>query len=192
MPERKANYPVNQLFIKRHSPRAIADKPLEKDVLMSLFEAARWAPSSYNNQPWRYVYAFKGSQAWQDLQDFLVPQNRLWTLNAPAVIVALSHNLFSYNNRPSRTHSFDAGSAWVSLALQAADMGLVAHAMEGFDYDGVRSYLAIPDSYTVEAMIVVGYPGNVNDLPSDLQKGDLELTGRMSVEDFAFQDTFKS
>ncbi|MBY0110285.1 MAG: nitroreductase family protein [Candidatus Babeliaceae bacterium] len=189
--ERKANYPINPLFLKRHSPRAIADKPLEKEKLMSLFEAARWAPSSYNNQPWRYVYSFKGSRVWQGLQALLVPQNRLWTSNAPVIICVLSHNLFQHNNQPSRTHSFDAGSAWENLALQAADMDLVAHAMEGFDYEGVRTYLSIPNMYTVEAMIVVGYPGNIDDLPQDLRKGDLEYTDRMPLENFAFEDTFK-
>jgi len=191
MNQRKANYPIDHLFIKRHSPRAIADMPLEKDKLMSLFEAARWAPSSFNNQPWRYVYAFKGSETWAGLQDLLVPHNRLWTINAPVIVSAISHNLFSYNNQSSRTHSFDAGAAWENLALQATNMGLVVHAMEGFDYDGVRAYLSIPDTYTVEAMIVVGYPGKVENLPQDLRNGDLELTQRIPVEDFAFEDGFK-
>lgn len=190
--ERKTNHPIDPLFIKRHSPRAIADMPLEKEKLMSLFEAARWAPSSYNNQPWRYVYAFKGSEAWAGLQNLLVPQNRLWTIHAPVIIVALSHNLFSYNKQPSRTHSFDAGAACENLALQATNMGLVVHAMEGFDYHGVRAYLSIPETYTVEAMVVVGYPGKVEDLPQDLRKGDLELTQRMAVEDFAFENSFKA
>lgn len=191
MPERTPQYPINQLFIKRHSPRAVADKPLEKEKLIALFEAARWAPSSYNNQPWRYVYACKGSQAWQALQGLLVPQNRVWTLNAPVIISVISHNLFSHNNRPSRTHSFDTGAAWENFALQACDMGLVAHAMEGFDYDGVRAYLQIPDTYTVEAMVVVGYPGAIEELPPDLQKGDLNWTDRVPVEQFAFENTFK-
>jgi len=191
MNQRKANYPIDPLFTKRHSPRAIADMPIEKDKLMALFEAARWAPSSFNNQPWRYVYAFKGSETWAGLQDLLVPHNRLWTINAPVIIAAISHNLFSYNNQSSRTHSFDAGAAWENLALQAANMGLVVHAMEGFDYVGVRAYLSIPDTYTVEAMIVVGYPGKVENLPQDLRNGDLELTQRIPVEDFAFEDGFK-
>ncbi len=191
MNPRKPNYPINPLFIKRHSPRAIADKPLEKDKLMQLFEAARWAPSSYNNQPWRYVYAFKGSETWAGLQDLLEPQNRLWTIKAPVIIAVISHNLFHYNHQPSLTHSFDAGAAWENLALQAADMDLVAHAMQGFDYTGVRNYLSIPETYTVEAMIVVGYPGKIDDLPQDLRKGDLELTQRIAVEEFAFENSFK-
>jgi nitroreductase len=138
------------------------------------------------------VYAFKGSQVWQGMQDLLVPQNRLWTNSAPVIIVALSHNLFSYNKQPARTHSFDAGAAWENFALQATAMNLVTHAMQGFDYDGVRTYLSIPDTYTVEAMIVVGYPGNIQDLPQDLRKGDLELTDRMPVNDFAFENSFTS
>jgi nitroreductase len=131
MEQRKSDYPLDELFLKRHSPRAIADKPLAKELLMSLFEAARWAPSSYNNQPWRYVYAFKGSDTWQALQQLLTPQNQLWTAPAPVIIAALSHNLFSYNNAPARTHSFDAGAAWENFALQATKLNLLVHAMEG-------------------------------------------------------------
>ena len=190
MNPRKTEYPIAGLFTDRRSSRAIADRPLEKEKLMSLFEAARWAPSAYNSQPWRYVYACKGSQAWQDLQNLLTPQNRIWTTRAPVVVVLISRTLYTYNDQPSRDHAFSTGSAWENFALQATIMGLVSHAMEGFDDDAVRTYLKIPPEYAIAAMAVTGYPGSVDELPQELQKGDREWTDRMPVDQFVFEDEF--
>ncbi|RMF89422.1 MAG: nitroreductase [Methanobacteriota archaeon] len=168
--ERRPDHPVDPLFIRRWSPRAMSGEPLSEEELMTLFEAARWAPSSYNNQPWRFLYARRGTEHWKLFFDLLYEGNQAWAKRAGALIVAVSKETFDYNGRPSITHSFDAGAAWENLALQGTVMGLVVHAMQGFDYGKARTALAIPDGYRVEAMIAVGRPGRKEELPPQLQE----------------------
>lgn len=188
---RKAMYPINDMFINRWSPRAMSGKDISHEQLMSLFEAARWAPSSFNGQPWRFIYAHRNTPQWDALYNLMVLANQEWTKNAAVLMVVVSRNSFEYNNKPSRTHSFDAGSAWMSLALQASMMNLVAHGMEGFDYDKARKDLHIPDEYTVEAMIAIGYPGALDVLSPELQKKEV-LSDRKKVEEFIFEGIFSS
>jgi nitroreductase len=186
---RKADYPVNDMFINRWSPRAMSGEPITHAELMSLFEAARWAPSSFNEQPWRFIYAYRDTPEWDTLFNLLVPFNRIWTKNAAALIVIISHNLSEFNHKLFPTHSFDTGSAWMSLALQASSMGLIAHGMAGFDYEKARADLHIPNEYTVEAMVVIGKPGPLNVLPDELQKKEVP-SGRKKVEEFISEGTF--
>lgn len=108
---RKANYPIEPLILNRYSPRALSGEPITETQLMTLFEAARWAPSSYNNQPWRFIYATRDSEYWPTFLGLLVEANKIWAKDAAVLIIVASHNNFSYNNKPSRTHSFDAGAA---------------------------------------------------------------------------------
>lgn len=187
--KRKSAFPIDPLFLKRQSSRALSSTPLTHQELMTLFEAARWAPSSYNNQPWRFVYALQGTPFWHHFFNLLAPSNQKWVQNAAALVVLVSAQIFEHNNKPSRTHSFDAGAAWENLALQAVDMGLIAHAMEGFDYDKARSVLSIPDNYTVEAMIAIGYPGNKEELPADLQARE-QPSNRKPLDEIVFQGHF--
>ena len=190
MNKRVAQYPINNIFLERHSPRAMSGEKLSEHELMSLFEAARWAPSSYNNQPWYFVYALRETPAWDHFFDLLVSFNQSWTSKGAVLILVVSKNNFAYNDQPSRTHSFDTGAAVENLALQGLMMGLVVHGMEGFDYDKARQVLRIPDDYTVEAMFVVGKPGSINDLSPELQKRE-ELSDRKRIEEFVFEGTFK-
>ena len=162
---------------------------MHHDELMTLFEAARWAPSSFNGQPWRFVYAHRNTADWERLYSLLVPANQVWAKNAAVLLVIVSRNSFEYNNKPERTHSFDTGSAWMSLALQASMMNFVAHGMEGFNADQARKDLHIPDDYTVEAMVAIGHPGPLDVLPSELQKKE-EPSDRKKVEEFIFEGTF--
>jgi nitroreductase len=191
---RKPQYPINPLFTKRWSPRAMSGELLSTTELMSLFEAARWAPSSYNNQPWRFLYALKNTEYWDLFFNLLVPANQVWVKNGAVLIVVLSRNAFEYNNKPSRTHSFDAGSAWENLALQGADSNLVIHALEGFDYDKARQQLSVPDDYTIEAMIVVGKPGSLDVLPEQLQEKEVPSDRKLVEQIIAegkFNDSLK-
>lgn len=146
---------------------------LRDDELMSLFEAARYAPSSYNNQPWRFLYAKRHSPDWDVFLNLLVEFNRNWAKHAAVLIVILSKKTFDHNGKASRTHSFDAGAAWENLALQAETQGLVAHGMEGFDYDKAREALGIPDDYNVEAIVAIGKKGQKEDLPQELQEKEM-------------------
>ncbi len=186
---RKAMYPINDIFIKRWSPRAMSGKGITQQELMTLFEAARWAPSSFNNQPWRFIYAHRNTPDWDLLYNLMVPANQEWAKNAAVLVVVISHNNFEYNNQPARTHSFDTGSAWMSLALQATFMNLVAHGIQGFDYDKARKDLQIPDDYMVEAMIAIGHPGSASVLSEKLQKSETP-SDRKKVEEFIFEGTF--
>ena len=167
---RKADYPIEKLFLDRWSPRAMSGEEISEAELMVLFEAARWAPSSYNNQPWRILYARRGTPHWQTFFDLMVPQNQVWTKNAAALLVFISKTTFDFNGKPYPTHSFDTGAAWENLALQAWLKGYVAHGMQGFDYDKAKTALDIPEGFRVEAMAAVGRPGKKEDLPPENQK----------------------
>jgi nitroreductase len=167
--KRHADHPIDALFLDRWSPRAMSGDPIADDELMVLFEAARWAPSSFNNQPWRILYARRGSDHWPTFLGLLVDANKVWASKAAALLVFVSKTTFDHNGKPARTHSFDAGAAWENLALQASLRGLVAHGMQGFDYERARTELGIPDEYRVEAMVAVGRPGPREALPEKLQ-----------------------
>jgi nitroreductase len=159
--------------LNRWSPRGMSGDEISRDLLFSLFEAARWAPSSNNNQPWRFIYARRNTDYWPIFFDLLTEQNKIWAKNASVLIVVISKKTFDYNEKPARTHSYDAGAAWENLALQGSLMALVIHGMQGFDYDRARSSLNIPDVFQVEAMIAIGKPGVKEDLPESLQKREL-------------------
>jgi len=148
----------------------MSGQEIETEKLMSLFEAARWAPSSFNNQPWRFLYSRRGSPSWDTFFNLLAPTNKTWAKNAAALILIASKRTFDRDGKPSRTHSFDTGAAWASLALQGSRMGLVVHGMQGFDYDKAQEALKLPTDSTVEAMIAVGLPGRKEDLPEPLRE----------------------
>lgn len=167
---RKPSYDINPLILDRWSPRSFSDYVLSDKELYSLFEAARWAPSAFNNQPWRFIYAKRGSKHWNTLFDLLVDFNKQWCARASVLAVIVSHKLFEHNNKPSRSHQFDTGAAWENLALQATFQGLAVHAMEGFDLETARKNLGIPDEYDVLAMVAIGRKGPKESLPPELQK----------------------
>ena len=185
---RVPDHEIEPHFVKRWSPRAMSGEPLSEADLMRLFEAARWAPSSGNSQPWRFVYARAGTPHFDRLFGLLKEGNRAWNARAGALIVALSKNVLD-NGRPLRTHSYDTGAAWMSLALQGFSMGLVVHGMGGFDYDRARSELGVPDDFTVDAMIAVGHPGKIEDLPERDRPREAP-SGRRPVRELVFEGKF--
>lgn len=137
---------------------------------MRLFEAARWAPSSFNAQQWRALYARRGTKHWPVFFELLVEANKSWAKNAAVLVLFISRKTFDYNGEPSVTHSYDAGAAWENFALQGWREGLVVHGMEGFDYERARVELRIPEEFQVEAMAAVGKPAPKEVLPEKLQK----------------------
>jgi nitroreductase len=167
---READYPVDELFLKRWSPRALSGEALTEEELMTLFEAARWAPSSYNNQPWRILYARRDTEHWPLFFGLLVEGNQTWAKDAAALLLFVSKETFDFNGQTYPTPSFDTGAAWENLALQAALKGLVAHGMQGFDYERARTELNIPEGFHVEAMAAVGRPGDAAALPDKLRE----------------------
>lgn len=165
---RKTEYPIDDLILRRWSPRAFSGENLTKNEIMPLFEAAKWAPSANNLQPWRFLFALKGTDVWDDFFNLLNEANRLWAKNSSVLVLIIS-KLDSYNGlKQNKTAVFDSGASWQNLALQGSAMGLLIHAVSGFDYEKAKSLLEIPDNYTINAMIVVGRPGNKEDLPSAL------------------------
>jgi nitroreductase len=186
---RKPEYNVLDLIINRWSPRAMSGEEIPRQELMSLFEAARWAPSSYNNQPWRFIYALRNTEHWDTFFNLLVPGNQEWCKNGAALILAVSYKYFEFNKQLSRTHSLDAGAATENLALQGYAMGLVVHGLEGFDYDRARVEIQVPDDYTIEAMYVVGKHGPLNVLPEKLREREVP-SDRKKVEEIAFEGKF--
>ncbi|MBI2743225.1 MAG: nitroreductase family protein [Chlamydiales bacterium] len=167
---RKTDYPIDPLIQNRWSPRSMTGEELSDEELLPLFEAARWAPSSYNNQPWRFLYAKRNTPSWELFYNILGDFNKSWTKNAAALVVVISRVNFEHNNKPSVTHSFDAGAAWMSLALEGTSRGLVTHGMEGFDYEKARKDLEVPAGFEVLAMLAIGKRAPKEKLPPALQE----------------------
>ncbi|MBN2383912.1 nitroreductase family protein [bacterium] len=179
---RVSEYPVEECFLKRWSPRAMTGQRIESEVLMQLFEAARWAPSSMNNQPWRFVYSLRDTDYFGEMFGLLAEGNQVWCKNAAALVIILSLNVFESNGRANRTHSFDCGAAWMSLALAGSLMGLVVHGMAGFDYKGAHRLLGLTESYSVEAMCAIGYRAAKDTLPLHLQKREVPSDRKKLVQ----------
>lgn len=188
---RRPDHEISPIFVNRWSPRAMTGEDVARDELLRMFEAARWAMSSFNNQSWRFLYAFRNTPHWQAFYDLLTPGNQSWCRNAGALLVIVSKTAFDHNNKPARTHSFDTGAAWYSFALQGVLLGLVVHGMQGFNYDRAKEDLGVPEGYQVEAMAAVGRPGDPEDLPLALQQKE-EPSQRKKVEEFAFEGGFKA
>lgn len=180
--KRKADHPVDSLFLDRWSPRAMTGEAVSQEDLLSLFEAARWAPSSYNNQPWRLLYARRDSEHWPLFFDLLVEFNQDWAKNAGALVLFISKTHFDFNGEPSVTHSFDTGAAWENLALQGSLKGLVVHGMQGFDYERARTALKIPEGFAVEAMAAIGKPADPATLSDDLKAKEAPSDRRKLAE----------
>lgn len=167
---RESTYPIQPSLLSRVSSRAFSKERLSEEELLSLFEAARWAPSSYNGQPWRFIYARRGDPEWDTLFNVLVDFNKSWCQYADTLVAVVSRQNFEHNDKPSPTASFDAGAAWMSLAVEAHARNMVAHGMEGFDYKGLAKALKIAAPFRVEAMIAIGKAGNKDSLPKELRE----------------------
>ncbi len=186
---RKADYPIEPLFIKRWSPRAMSGESLSDSEIMSLFEAARWAPSTYNEQEWRFLYGRRETAHFQTFLDLLMETNQAWCKHAALLCVVLARKVFTHNGKPNPVHLFDAGSAWENLALQTARMGLVAHGMAGFHFEKARTVLKVPDEFAVCAMFAVGRPGNPDELPAELRERE-KPSGRRPVQQTVCEGPF--
>lgn len=190
---RSAEHDIDPLFLERWSPRAFTDEIISEAELKALFEAARWAPSSYNSQPWRFIYARRGTAHWQTLLGLLNEFNQSWAKNAAALVVIVSKETMALPGKteevPSYSHSFDAGAAWANLALQAVRLGWQAHGMVGFDRGRALSELKVPTGYRVEAAVAIGKPGDKAQLPEALQARETP-SQRNPISATAFEGAF--
>lgn len=187
--KRKSDYPIHPMILNRHSPRAMTGETLSDEEIFSLFEAARWAPSSYNEQPWRFLYAKRETAHWPLFFELLIDFNKEWCANAALLGVILSCTAFERNHAPSPTHSLDAGAAWENLALEGTQRGFVVHGMQGFNYQKAREILQIPDLYQIHAMFAVGKRAPKETLSEALQKKEV-LSQRKKISEFAFEGKF--
>lgn len=170
---RKSDAPIHPLLLNRWSPRSILDEPLPQEVIDSLFEAARFAPSCYNEQPWCFLYGKKGTPHWKLFFDLLVPFNQAWCEKAPILGAVLGRTHFEKNGKPSITFAFDTGAAWENLCLEGTSRGLVVHGMGGFNYEGAAQVLKVPSTHQVLAMFAIGKKGPKELLPADLQAKEI-------------------
>jgi nitroreductase len=186
--ERTPEHPIDPQFTARWSPRSFTGEAMPESALLSLLEAARWAPSASNVQPWRFLYGQTGTPAFQDILGGLVPFNQGWAGKASALVVVLSKTTSvapgQSEAKPNVWHAFDAGAAWMSLALQAQADGLIVHAMGGFVPDTLRAALAIPDDVAIHAVVAVGKQGDKAALPEGLQARELP-NGRLPLAQVA-------
>lgn len=185
---RNTNYPIMPQFTERWSPRAFADKAVTEEQVLTVLEAARWAPSASNLQPWRFFYGIKGEPEFDTLLSLLVPFNEGWAKHAGALIFVTSVKTFD-GERQNISNSFDAGSAFMSLALQAHALGLVTHGMGGVEYDKVPLVLGLPENLKVEAGIAIGYQGDASTLADFLQPREVP-SQRQALSDMAFKGKF--
>jgi nitroreductase len=183
----ESHYPIHDLIQRRWSPRAFDERPVEADKLLSLFEAARWAPSSNNEQPWRFIVATKGEEAaWNRLLACLVEGNRKWAYRAPVLILSVASMNFEDEAKPNRHAYHDTGMAVENLVLQATALGLVTHQMAGFDMEKARADLKIPAGHEPVAMIAVGYPGDPSLLADHLKQREVAPRERNPVSTFVY------
>ncbi|MGA9582105.1 MAG: nitroreductase family protein [Allosphingosinicella sp.] len=187
---RESDYPIDPLFLNRWSPRAYDESEMPEEDLLSLFEAARWAPSAFNSQPWRFLYARRGEADWERFLGLLIPWNQSWAHSASALVYILSDSLPATGKAgepaPSRSHSFDSGAAWMGFALQATRMGYQAHGMSGVDFERAREELNVPERYRIEAAAAVGRIGDPATLSEKLRVREFP-SGRKPVAEFAFR-----
>lgn len=179
--------PIHDLLARRWSPRAFDERLVEDDTLRTLFEAARWAPSSSNEQPWRFIVATKDRETeWNRLFNCLVEGNQKWAFRAPVLALSVAHMNFEDDEKPNRHAFHDTGLAAENLVLQATASGLVAHQMAGFDVEKARVDLCIPAGYEPVAMIAIGYPGNPDSLSERLRERELRPRSRRPIGEWTF------
>jgi nitroreductase len=183
--------PILDAIRLRRSRRAYATTPVEKEKVMSLFEAARWAPSSVNEQPWIYLYATKDqTELWEKIFDALNESNKVWAKNAPLLILSLIRRNFTKNDRPNLSARYDLGAANAFLSLQAAHFGLNVHQMAGFDHERAKANLHIPDLLEPVVIMAIGYPGDIEALPEHLKLRELAPRERYLQQEFVMNKTF--
>lgn len=185
MINRTFEYEVMDEIMSHWSPRAFdSEKQVPESELRALLEAARYAPSCFNEQPWRYLIA-RDSEVRDKIIDSMTPGNKEWAPKAPVLMVILSKQTFAQNGKDNRWHQFDAGTSWGYLQLEAQRRGMITHAMGGFNSNKLRESLNIPDEYTIIALMALGYYGDPENL-TDNYKAKENPSPRKSIDDIIF------
>ncbi len=190
--EKKAitNLKINTIIKNRWSPRSFLDKSVEKEKIQHFFEAARWSPSAYNEQPWRFIVGLKGDETWQKIYDSLVEFNQMWAVNAPVLVVAVGATAREASGDANLSWQYDVGQAVAYLTIQAYTDGLVMHQMGGFDPGKIIEVFSLPENYYPLSVSALGYQDVADKLPKplyDLEKGD---RSRKALSDVVFSGVF--
>lgn len=185
---RTAEHDIDPIYINRWSPRSFLDKEVPQEVLNSLFEAARWAPSAANVQPWRFIFA-RTEEDRHTFLSFIDEGNVIWCSKAPVLVAILSKTTRADGEKMNLTHAFDTGAAWAFLALEAIRQGLHTHPMGGFDRDKAKDVLNIPEEYDVQAIVAIGYMGPKENLTESLQERE-KPSGRKGLDEIVAEGSF--
>jgi nitroreductase len=184
-------FPIHDLLKRRWSPRAFSEKPVPPEALRSLFEAARWAASCYNDQPWAYIVATRDNpEEFARLAGVLVEGNTVWATKAPVLALSLARLNFQHNQKPNRHAVHDVGAASASLALEATARGIGVHQMGGFYPDKAREVFQIPADWEPVAAFAIGYPGDPAFLPETLRAREGVARSRKPISDFVMSGKF--
>ena len=185
-------YQVNELIKNRWSPRAFSEDKIHEDVLLSLFEAASWAPSSRNEQPWRFIYGVKDEGPnYEKIYDTLVHWNQQWAKTAPILVITIAKLNSEYHNDDNLFALYDLGQSVANLIVQATDMNLYCHQMGGFDKEKVREAFQLPANYTAVTAIAIGYLGDPSVLPDDMKELEDKARSRFDLNKIVFKDDFR-
>jgi nitroreductase len=180
-------YPIHEVLERRWSPRAFADRPVEPQKLLGLFEAARWTASSMNEQPWYFILACKTEpQDFEKAEACLMPMNRAWAQNAPVLVFTAARKEFSQNGKPNRVAIYDLGQAAANLVMQATSHGLSVHQMAGIEVEKVRETYGVPAEFEPVTAMAIGYPGDPESLPEELRRREVAPRTRRPFEQFVF------
>lgn len=186
---REPHHDIDPMYINRWSPRAFSDKPIEESKLNAVFEAARWAPSASNWQPWHFIVA-KTEKVRERFLKFINDSNVEWCQRAPVITLIISKNVRNEEGDPNPFHAFDTGTAWGYLTLEAARQGLITHGMGGFSKQGAREELGIPDDYDIQAVFVMGYYDP--DAPLSEHNAKREIpSGRKTLDEIVHEGSFE-
>lgn len=178
---------VHELIRARWSPRAFSDRDVSNEDLKTIFEAARWAASSYNEQPWRFLVARKSEpELYEKILGLLVPNNQEWAKAAPVLMIMVAKRTFSHSGSPNLYGVHDTGQALAHVFLQATALGLHGHGMAGFDRERARKELNIPDDYDFGAAVALGYAGSPHELPERYQKSEAAKRTRKPLNEIIF------
>jgi nitroreductase len=190
--QRQPDFEIDPQFTQRQSKYALhrtLSNDQMKEELMKLFEAARWAPSNHNNQPWVFIYALHGTPGWSTLISTISEKNQRWVKNAGALILVLSNKIYEKKAKPALSHSFDTGMAVANILLQASNNGLVAHPMETHDETTIRPLLGLRDTYAMEVLIAVGEEASAEHHElKELRERDMQVSGRKKIAEFVFEN----
>ena len=183
-------YPFNGLIENRWSTRAFKPVKVEQEKINSILEAATWAPSAFNEQPWRFIVGKKGSDTYNKIFETLVEWNQKWAINADVLVLNIAKRNFTHNNKPNATYEYDLGQAVAFMALEVVNQGLFGHQMTGLDPKKAAELLNIDDDFKVVSVIAIGYYGDSEKLPEDMVSSEKDARSRKSFDSLVFEKSF--